>query len=85
MGCRMGAWCAWDECLNAHWFRTLNDVRQTLENWRRDYNTERPHSALGYKTPREFAAETGYGDVESKTRFPHPHSLKHDGGGEVYS
>jgi len=27
-----------DECLNAHWFPTLNDVRTTLENWRQEYN-----------------------------------------------
>jgi putative transposase len=72
-----------DECLNASWFRTLNDVRQTLEAWRQDYNCERPHSSLGYKTPREFAASQGYGDVESKERFPHPHSP--DYGCEVYS
>jgi len=31
-----------DECLNASWFRTLNDVRSTLANWRREYNCERP-------------------------------------------
>ena len=27
-----------DECLNANWFRTLNDVRKTLDNWRQEYN-----------------------------------------------
>ena len=43
-----------DECLNAHWFRTLNDVRVTLENWRQEYNCERPHSGLDYRTPEEF-------------------------------
>ena len=31
-----------DECLNAHWFRTLNDVRSTLASWRREYNCEAP-------------------------------------------
>ena len=34
-----------DECLNTSWFRTLNDVRETLANWRREYNCERPHSS----------------------------------------
>ena len=68
-----------DECLNTSWFRTLNDVRLTLDAWRNDYNRERPHSALNYKTPREFAASQGYGDVESKERFPHPHSPDYDG------
>jgi len=43
-----------DECLNATWFRTLNDVRCTLATWREEYNCERPHSALDYRTPNEF-------------------------------
>ena len=43
-----------DECLNATWFRTLNDVRCTLANWREEYNGERPHSSLDYRTPNEF-------------------------------
>ena len=43
-----------DECLNAHWFRTLHDVRSTLANWREEYNCERPHSSLDYRTPQEF-------------------------------
>jgi putative transposase len=64
-----------DECLNTSWFRTLNDVRETLANWRREYNEERPHSSLDYRTPEEFRQRTGYADVESKERFPHPHSL----------
>ena len=45
-----------DECLNEHWFLGLEDARQTIEAWRRDYNAERPHSSLGYKTPEEFAS-----------------------------
>ncbi len=43
-----------DECLNVSWFRTLNDVRCTLDTWREEYNGERPHSSLDYRTPREF-------------------------------
>jgi putative transposase len=43
-----------DECLNANWFRTLNDVRCTLSAWREEYNCERPHSSLDYRTPMEF-------------------------------
>jgi putative transposase len=38
-----------DECLNASWFRTLNDVRSTLASWLREYNCERPHSTLDYR------------------------------------
>ena len=45
-----------DECLNANWFTTLADARRKIEAWREDYNTERPHSALGYLSPEEFAA-----------------------------
>jgi putative transposase len=43
-----------DECLNTSWFRTLNDVRCTLATWREEYNCERPHSSLDYRTPNEF-------------------------------
>ncbi|MEO7113333.1 MAG: IS3 family transposase [Polyangiaceae bacterium] len=43
-----------DECLNTHWFTTLLDARITIENWRCDYNTVRPHSALGGLSPEEF-------------------------------
>ena len=43
-----------DECLNASWFRTLNDVRCTLAVWREEYNCDRPHSSLYYRTPMEF-------------------------------
>lgn len=45
-----------DECLNDNWFVSLPDARQLIEDWRRDYNEARPHSALGYLTPAEFAA-----------------------------
>jgi len=43
-----------DECLNVHWFTTLLDAQITIETWRRDYNTARPHSALGGLSPEEF-------------------------------
>jgi putative transposase len=46
-----------DECLNAHWFATIADARQKIEAWRQDYNDDRPHSSLGYRAPREFAAD----------------------------
>jgi putative transposase len=47
-----------DECLNEHWFLSLGDARLIVEGWRQDYNAERPHSALGYQTPAEFAQGT---------------------------
>jgi putative transposase len=46
-----------DECLNAHWFRNLSDAKGKIEAWRRDYNEARPHRALNYLTPNEFAAQ----------------------------
>lgn len=39
------------ECLNTHWFLTLADAREKLEAWRRYYNEDRPHGAIGYKVP----------------------------------
>ena len=44
-----------DECLNANWFRNLLDARAKIAAWRDEYNGERPHSSLGYRTPNEFA------------------------------
>ncbi len=44
-----------DECLNEHWFRALPEARQIIEQWREEYNRERPHSSLGDLTPTEFA------------------------------
>jgi putative transposase len=44
-----------DELLNAHSFRTIFEARREAADWRQDYNEIRPHSALGYLTPREFA------------------------------
>jgi putative transposase len=45
-----------DECLNEHWFGSLAEARVLIAAWRRDYNQSRPHSALEYRTPAEFAA-----------------------------
>src|ERR1700760_1338479 len=45
-----------DECLNEHWFLMMAHARQTIERWRIEYNTERPHSSLGNLTPEEYAS-----------------------------
>jgi putative transposase len=45
-----------EECLQVSWFRNLFDARRQIETWRGHYNTDRPHSSLGYRTPLEFAA-----------------------------
>ena len=39
------------ECLNTHWFLSLDDARRKLEDWRREYNEVRPHGAIGNKAP----------------------------------
>jgi putative transposase len=69
-----------EECLNEHWYLTLDDARETIENCRLDYNRMRPHSSLGYLTPKEF--RMGCANVERKHCFPHSPS---PGGGEIIS
>ena len=44
-----------DECLNQEIFFSIAETRVVVEDYRRLYNEERPHSSLGYKTPDEFA------------------------------
>jgi putative transposase len=44
-----------DECLNAHWFESLQDARMQIEAWRVEYNESRPHRALGEVPPAEYA------------------------------
>lgn len=46
-----------DDCLNLHWFLSLEDARQTIETWRKKYNEVRPHSSLGWLTPTEFVED----------------------------
>ena len=46
-----------DECLNVHWFESLEEAKAKIEAWRRDYNESRPHQALREQTPVEFAAQ----------------------------
>jgi len=43
-----------DECLSLEWFRSRAEAKVLIEIWRRHYNEVRPHSSLGYLTPREF-------------------------------
>lgn len=43
-----------DECLNLHWFESINEARDVIERWRDEYNTIRPHSSLGHVVPVEF-------------------------------
>lgn len=46
-----------NECLNQHWFRSLDEAREEIDQWRNHYNNIRPHSSLGYIAPVEFAKQ----------------------------
>jgi hypothetical protein len=47
--------------LTVSWFQNLFDARRKISAWRIEYNEQRPHSSLGYKTPREFAVAEAAG------------------------
>ena len=44
-----------DECLNVHWFESMEEASARIEAWRIDYNESRPHQALQEETPAQFA------------------------------
>lgn len=44
-----------DECLNTHWFDSIDDAQATIESWRREYNESRPHQSLNELTSAAFA------------------------------
>ena len=46
-----------DECLNEHWFLTLEHAKAVIEVWRREYNEERPKKVLGGLTPAAYAKQ----------------------------
>jgi putative transposase len=70
-----------EECLNVSWFQNLFDARAKIAAWRIEYNEQRPHSSLGYRTPNEFAREhklkdfyvAGVGQEDSNA-VPLPHT-----------
>ncbi len=45
-----------DECLNMEWFRHRREAQIVIEQWRRQYNEQRPHSSLGYQPPSQVRA-----------------------------
>ena len=71
------------------WFGNLYEARWKIAAWRKEYNEERPHSSLGYRTPAEFARgiggengcgkDGGFAPLENATRFPLSHSHGGDG------
>ena len=46
-----------NECLNQHWFRSLEEAEKIIDEWRYHYNHERPHSSLNFMPPAVFAAK----------------------------
>lgn len=61
-----------DEWLNANVFVSLHDVRHKIEAWRIDYNENRPHSSLGYLTPREFMKQIITTGLQERAKFQLP-------------
>ena len=55
----------WDECLNGEIFYSFREARIVIENWRVEYNTLRPHSALGYRPPAPAAIQ-----LKENSTFP---------------
>jgi putative transposase len=47
-----------EECLNVHWFESLEDAKEKIDGWRWDYNELRPHRSLKGLTPREYAVRS---------------------------
>ena len=60
-----------DECLNQEIFFSIAETRVVVEDYRRLYNGERPHSSLGYKTPDEFAKNLTIQPADTR-RTSHP-------------
>ena len=63
-----------DEFLNGEIFYSLKEAQILTEMWRVEYNTERPHSALGYRppAPQAIIPKPGHGDMENASRFLRP-------------
>jgi len=60
-----------DECLNEHLFFSMNHARAVIAGWVEDYDTARPHSAIGYMTPAAYAATL---KPQRATALRHPES-----------
>jgi len=60
------------ECLNVRWFRTLGDVRQKLADWQQEYNCERPHSSLDYRTRRSSNAPALFANINHQQQRKTP-------------
>jgi putative transposase len=52
--CEAGVQGGRDPSIDA-WFQTLDEAKSRIEQWRREYNEDRPYSSLGNRTPKKFA------------------------------
>ena len=55
------------ECLDREWFSNLREARIVIEQWRWEYNTQRPHSSLRYHTPAQVGAQARVATTEILT------------------
>jgi putative transposase len=63
-----------EECLNSHWFVSMEDAKRAIEAWRVDYNESRPHRALGNQTPLEFALAASTSACSKGDKKPETHN-----------
>ena len=66
-----------DECLNETLFTSMAQTRAVLGAWRQDYNTVRPHSKLGGRTPAEVAGQRGWGHAPNPVAITSTISHQH--------
>ena len=66
-----------EECLNVSWFHNLFAARRKIAEWRQEYNEQRPHSSLNYKTPSEFAAAMSCGKDAGCARLQNASGVSH--------
>ena len=59
-----------DECLNVEAFYSLAEAKMIIEDYRRYYRDQRPHSSLGYRTPKAFIAELAAATGGASPRVP---------------
>ena len=61
-----------EECLNQHWFMSIEEARTTIEAWRVEYHTERPHTALRNQAPTEYKAHwLQTREIQTASDYPH--------------
>jgi len=59
-----------EECLNQHWFDSVDHARELCDAWREDYNSIRPHTSLGGLSPNEFLLQCTGGHARPCTASP---------------